>query len=317
MPLQLVEIGAQVPLDKIRTSDQKVRRETADQRLDELLNSMQKHGQIHAISLLQDNEDPSTHYELINGLRRFTAASRGQLPHLRANIYQIPAGDEQNKDLLIQQHLYAANMAEPLVPIEKGRMFEALIVEFGWDAERVAACFEGETAETVNESLKFLAIDETVLDVISANPGKFSEGHLRVLAEYSAPSKRAWRIKPDEQLRVAREIVEQTDKQVAKDPRKLEAQIRSVVKLRRDREQAKNTAARKTQADPVKALFKAVEAVESAARSLREVDLTAIKELDAGDKGEATKRLYDVIEVIDAFTNDRLAKLALSRKGVS
>lgn len=317
MPLDLIEIGAQVPLDKIKTSDQKVRRETADQRIDELLDSLHKHGQIHAVSLLRDPGDPSGKMELINGLRRFTAASKGKLPALRANVYQIPAGEEADKELLIQQHLYAANMAEPLVPIEKGRMFDALMAEFDWDAERVAECFEGETAESVNEALKFLAIDETVLDVIAANPGKFTEGHLRVLAEYAAPSKRAWRIKPDEQLRIAREIVEQTDKEVAKDPRKLEAQIRSVVKLRRNQEQVRNTAARKTQADPIKALFKAIEVVEADARGLKDVDLAAIKEIDAGDKGDATKRLYDVIETIDAFTNDRLAKLALPRKAVS
>jgi hypothetical protein len=101
------------------------------------------------------------------------------------------------------------------------------------------------------------------------------------------------------------------------DPRKLEQQIRSVVKHRRDQEQAKNSAARKPQSDPVKALFKAIEAIEGAARSLKDVDLTAIKELDAGDKGDMTTRLYDVIEVIDTFTNDRLAKLALSRKAAS
>jgi len=313
MPLELLEIGAQVPLDKITSSVQKVRRETADQRISELLESMHRHGQIHAVSLLRD--DPAGPLELINGHRRYTAALKGKLPSLRANIYRTPKGRENDKELLIQQHLYAANMAEPLVPIERGRMFEALMSEFDWDAARVAECFEGETADSVNEALKFLAIDDTVLDVIAANPGKFSEGHLRVLAEYAAPSKRAWRMKPDEQLRIAREIVEQTDKEVAKDPRKLEAQIRSVVKLRRDKEQVKNLAARKTQADPVKALFKAVEAVEAAARALKDVDLAAIKEIDAGDKGDATKRLYDAIEAIDTFTNDRLAKLA--RKAVS
>jgi ParB/RepB/Spo0J family partition protein len=316
MALEVIETGRHVPLGEIAESPQKVRRETVEQRLDDLAKSIKEHGQIHAVSLLRDDDGPAGKYELINGHRRYQAARRGGMETLRANIYRIPAGQDKNKDLLIQQHLYAANMAEPLIPVERARMFEALIQQYDMTVEQVANCFEGETAESVAEAMKYLAIDPVVLDVISAHPEKFSEGHIRVLAEFSSPDKRAWRMKPDEQLRVAREVAEQKDKLVAADPRKLEERVKSVVKLRREQERAKNEKEKikKTQADPVKVLFRAVEGVESAVRSLRDVDLLSIKEIDAGDKGDLIKRLYDSVQSLDDFANERLPKLPTSRK---
>src|SRR5438045_473617 len=72
MPLEIVEIGQQVPLSKIGEtgSAQKVRKETADQGLDELLKSMKAHGQIHAISVVENGDGT---YELANGHRRHAA----------------------------------------------------------------------------------------------------------------------------------------------------------------------------------------------------------------------------------------------------
>jgi ParB/RepB/Spo0J family partition protein len=311
MPLEVVDIGRQMPLAQIAESAQKVRKETADQGLDDLLKSMRAHGQIHAISLVENGDGT---YEVANGHRRVAAATRGDLPTLRANIYRVPAGEEESRELLIQQHLYAANMAEPLLPVERARMFDALMRDFGFDVERVAEVFEGETPETVTDTLKYLAIDETVLDIIAANPEKFSEAHLKILAEYASPAtKGAWRMKPEEQVKIAREVVDQVDKQMVRDPRKLETRIRAVVNERRAAERVKNTAAKKAQTDPVKALFKAIETVEGAVKQLRDLDLDAIKEIDAADKGNAIKRLYDVIEQVTVFNDSRLNKLKIRK----
>ncbi len=314
MPLEVVEIGKQVPLSQIAESAQKVRRETADQGLDDLLKSIRNHGQIHAISLVEDGDG---RYEVANGHRRVAAAVRGNLPSLRANVYRVPAEEEDSRDLLIQQHLYAANMSEPLIQVERARMFDALMRDFGFDVERVAEAFEGETAETVSETLTYLALDETVLDIVAANLQRFTPAHLKILAEYASPAKKgAWRMKPDEQVKIAREVVDQVDKEMVRDPRKLETRIRAVVNERRAAERVKNTAAKKAQTDPVKNLFKAVEAVESAVKTLKDVDLDAIKGIDPADKGNAIKRLYDTVEQITSFTDDRLGKVAV-RKAVA
>ncbi|MDQ6949596.1 MAG: hypothetical protein M3256_25950 [Actinomycetota bacterium] len=175
------------------------------------------------------------------------------------------------------------------------------------------AC-RGETEETVTDTLRFLSIDDQVLDLVAAHPGKFTEAHLQVIAEYASPaSKHAWRMKPDEQLKVAREIVDQVDKQVVRDPRKLEARIKSVVNERRDQERKRKAEHRSVQTDPVKALYKAVEAVETGARGLKDVDLEAVKDIDPADKGDVLKRLYDAVEAISVFADQRVAKLRLRR----
>lgn len=314
MPLELKEIGVQVPLSKIKHSAQKVRRETAAQGIDNLVSSMVKHGQIHAVSVIR-NDDGSC--EVINGHRRAAAGVLGKLPSLRANVYAVPPGEEDNRELLIQQHLYAANMAEPLLPIERARGYEALMEDLDFDVDQVAAAFDGETPETVADTLRYLNIDERVLDVVQAHPEKFTEAHLRVLADYaSAGTKGSWRMKPDEQYRVAKEIVDQVDKQVAKDPRKLETRIKAVVNERREAEKKKNAASRKALADPVKVLFKAIEAVESSVKALRDTDLSTIAEIDAGDKGSAVKRVLDCVDQLTVFHDDRLAKLKV-RKAAS
>ncbi len=307
MPLEVVRVGDQIPLNKIRETAQKVRRETADQGIDELLASMRKHGQIHAVSLIDEGDGT---YTLANGHRRMLAGQRGKFPSLRANIYRVPNGQEAERERLIQEHLYAANLAEPLLPVEKARMFDTFMRDFGFTVEQVADCFEEETPETVLDTLRFLNIDDTVLDIVAANPQKFTEAHLRVLADAASPStSRAWRMKPAEQVQVARELVEQVDKTVVKDPRKFQARVRSVVKERRDRERDKNTTNKKALTDPVKTLFKAIEGVQASVKNLKETDVAAIKEVDPSDKGMAIKMLFDVVEDVSTFIDDRLNKL--------
>jgi hypothetical protein len=192
-------------------------------------------------------------------------------------------------------------------------MFEAVMDEFGFTVEQVAESFEGETPQSVTDTLAFLAIDEAVLDIVAANPGRFTEAHLRVIADYASAAKKAWRMKPDEQVRIARELVDQTDKQVAADPRKLETRIKAVVKERRDREAEKKAQVKRGQSDPVKTLFRAIEAVETQTKALVDIDLDAIKTIDPADKGEAMKRVFDVIDRLTVYNDERLSKLPVRK----
>jgi ParB/RepB/Spo0J family partition protein len=314
MPLELVQTGVDVPVSQISEtgSPQKVRHETADTALEELANSIKKHGQVHAISLLEPNGGGK--YEVANGMRRSLAARTYGIPMLRANVYRIPAGQESNRELLIQEHLYAANMAEPLLPIERARMFDAVMREFDFSVEQVAEVF-GETADDVRDTLRYLSIDDQVLDIIAANPNKFTEAHINLMVDYASPAKRSWRMKPEEQVRVARYLADQTDKRVASDPRKLEKHIRSVVNERRDQERVKNAQTRR-QSDPVKALLKGIEGVELAVRALKAIDLNAIKAIEPADKGFAIKHTFDAVTELTTFADESLGKLTV-RKATS
>ena len=105
----------------------------------------------------------------------------------------------------------------------------------------------------------------------------------------------------------------QENKAAIADPRKFDAHIKGVVKARRDQEKQKKESSRRPQADPVKALFRSLETVESAVKSLTDSDLSEIKDIDAADKGQAIKKIYDTVEALTSFAEDRVGKLHVRR----
>lgn len=312
MPLVLTDKAIDMPLDQIEASDQKWRVSTADKGLEELAESIKTNGQIHTISLLKNG---SGKWEVINGHRRFAAGGLGKLRTLRADLYEFnPAGGE-DRNLAIARHLYAANLAEPLLPLERARMFDEVMRETGFTPVQVADLFDDETSETIGQALALLSISDEAIEVIENNPDRFTEGHLRVLADYAGPTKRAWRMQPAEQARVAREIVEQKDKTAVKDPRKFETRIKAVVNERRntEKDRRRTEEKRRKQSDPVKALLKALENVDGAVSDLLDYDLGVIKQIDPVDKGYVLNRTYTLVEQLSGFAEDKLTKLPVRK----
>src|SRR2546429_1911057 len=74
-----------LPISEIRQSPFHFRKETANEKIDDLAASIKEIGLIHAISVV---EDPAGGYELVNGHRRFLAHKRGKMNTIRANIYK-------------------------------------------------------------------------------------------------------------------------------------------------------------------------------------------------------------------------------------
>lgn len=314
MPLARTDKSVEIPLSQVGLSDQKWRAETADTGLEELAVSLKEQGQIHNVSLLR-REDGG--YEVINGHRRISAAKIAKMRRIRADLYDWDAKDGEDRELAIARHLYAANLSEPLTLLEKARMFDDIRATGGFDLDQLAEMFEDETADTINDALQLLSISEEALEVVERNPDRFTEAHLRVLADYAGASKRSWRMKPAEQAKVAREIVEQKDKTAVRDSRKFETRIKSVVNERRREEQKKKKEQKKKerrQSDPVKELFKALERTESSISELVEFETGAIKQIDPVDKGHVLKVAYTLTEQLGDFAETNLSKLP-QRKG--
>jgi ParB/RepB/Spo0J family partition protein len=313
MPLERTDRSTEIPLSQIDLSDQRWRADTADTGLEELAKSLKEQGQIHNISLLRDGGDK---YEVINGHRRVSAAKLGKLRKIRADLYDWDPAEGEDRDLAIARHLYAANLSEPLTLLEKARMFDDIRVTTGFDLEQLADLFEEETADTIQEALQLLSISGDALEVVERNPDRFTEAHLRVLADYAGGGKRAWRMKPEEQAKVAREIVEQKDKTAVRDSRKFEGRIRSVVNERRREEQVKKREQKKKerrQSDPVKELFKVLESTENSIRELVAFEIKDIKRIDPVDKGHVLKVAYTLIDQMSDFTESGLSKLPQRR----
>jgi hypothetical protein len=193
-------------------------------------------------------------------------------------------------------------------------MFDVLMREADLTIEQIADMFEDETVETISDVLELLSIGDEALEVIENNPDRFTEAHLKVLAEYASSRKRAWRMKPEEQAKVAQEIAQQTDKTVVRDPRKFESRVRAVVNERRAEEKEKRREQKRKQADPVKLLLKSLENLDSALTELVSVDLRSLKQIEAVDKGHVLNRCYTSIEQLTSFTEDQISKLPVRKE---
>jgi ParB/RepB/Spo0J family partition protein len=310
VPLKMTKEAVDVSLNQIEMSFQKWRTTTADQGIQELATSLKEKGQIHAISLL----DRGNHkYEVIQGHRRTTAAPKAGLSKIRADLYRYEEADGEDLDTEIARFLYAANLSEPLVPLEKARMFDSIMREADLTIEQLANMFEDETVETISDVLELLSISDEALEVVENNPDRFTEAHLKVLAEYASSRKRAWRMKPEEQAKVAQEIAQQTDKTVVRDPRKFESRVRAVVNERRTEEREKRKEQKRKQADPVKVLLKSLENLDSAVAELVSIDLRSLKRIEAVDKGHVLNRCYTSIEQLTTFAEERIGKLPVRK----
>ncbi|OFW01803.1 MAG: hypothetical protein A3H94_07175 [Acidobacteria bacterium RIFCSPLOWO2_02_FULL_60_20] len=127
--------------------------------------------------------------------------------------------------------------------------------------------------------MHYLNIAQPVLDLIAAAPQKFSSEHLEILAEYASPSKKkAWRITPEEQEKIAKKLLTQEDKRIVASPRVFEAEIRDMVGERRAKagQMKKRLKGPRTQVDSVKDLVRAVEEAEKAVKGLDKVELALI-----------------------------------------
>lgn len=298
-----------LPLSKIRQSPYHFRKETANEKLDDLAASIKEVGLIHAISVVE-NQDGT--YELINGHRRFLAHKRAKLGTVRANIYTFEPEelkDARKQQQAVVQFLLAANSQEPLIPVERARYYAEAMEKFNWEPADIARVHHV-TVDAVMDDLLFLNLTEETLDLVQAHMDSFSMETLRVLAEHSSPSARkAWAMTPTEQVEVATAIAHQRDKRLVESPRALRAHIQDIVKNRRSVTAAANRRLGSNGDDPVKALFKLLESAQKAVEPLTKADLSGIKEIEPADKGAAYSALLQMADSLIKFADGPITQL--------
>jgi ParB family chromosome partitioning protein len=180
-------------VNEIKLSPHHFRDTTVDKRLEQLATSFKKVGQVHAISVVRRNGSK----ELINGHRRWKAAPLAGMKTLRADIYEFDGKEIDNpaeQQKAIAQFLLAANMSEPLLPLERANYYDDAIQNLGMTIEDLAD-IHSVSVDEIREDLKFKNLSEEVIAIVQGAPDKFTQAHLKILAEYASPSdKKAWRI---------------------------------------------------------------------------------------------------------------------------
>jgi ParB family transcriptional regulator, chromosome partitioning protein len=178
-----------VDIDLIEPNDVQPRAHLADDRLDDLAQSIKTNGIIQPIVVRRIDHD---RYQIIAGERRWRAAQRAGLQKVPVVVKDLAP---QEKKRRLEMALVENIQRENLNPIEEAEAYQRLVTEFGLRHEDVAAQV-GKDRSTVANMLRLLRLPEEVRAEVAA--ARLSMGHARALV--SLPNEA-------DQRRVARDVL--------------------------------------------------------------------------------------------------------------
>jgi len=158
-----------VPVGKIKPNRYQPRREFRSAELDELAESIKKHGVLQPLLLTQENAES---YELIAGERRWRAAQLAGLTEVPAIIKT--AGDLEKLELALIENI----QRQDLNPIEKAMSYKQLIDSFALTQEEASKRL-GLSRSALANTLRLLNLPTEMQTAISS--GELNEGQARAL----------------------------------------------------------------------------------------------------------------------------------------
>ena len=159
----------EIDLNKISPNRFQPREEFDPIKIDELAESIKKHGVLNPIIVREMGLEK---YEIIAGERRFRAAKAAGLETAPALIKQ-----PQEQEVL-EMALIENLQREDLNPVEEAKGYDRLKREFGLTQEEVSDA-TGKARSTVANSLRLLSLTETALRLLQQ--GKIEKGHAKIL----------------------------------------------------------------------------------------------------------------------------------------
>jgi len=160
----------EVDIDRLVPNAQQPRLRMDDAALEELAESIRRHGIIQPILVRQDGPP----YRIIAGERRWRAAQRAGLLRVPVVVRELSGGDGQSLELALIENLQREN----LNPIDQAHAFERLAAEFSLTLEQIAAAV-GKDRSSVANIRRLLKLPEEVQADLSS--GALSAGHARAL----------------------------------------------------------------------------------------------------------------------------------------
>lgn len=174
-PRQRVNIVLHVPVENIRSNPHQPRKEFNEERLEELANSIKKHGLIQPITVRYIGEK---RFELISGERRLRASKLAGKEEIPAYIREV------NDEDIISFALIENIQREDLNPIEIALGYQRLVEEAGYTQAEVAERV-GKNRTTVTNMLRLLNLPPFIQAALRDN--KISMGHARALISIEDP----------------------------------------------------------------------------------------------------------------------------------
>ena len=162
------EKSSEILLSQIRANQYQPRTSFDQKKLEELAESIKKHGVIQPVLVRKDGKG----FELVAVERRFRAAKLAKLKKIPVVVSNI--SDVQSLEIAILENI----QREDLNPLEVAKGYQSLKDEFGYTQEAVAKSV-GKPRSSVANSLRLLTLSPKIQDEI--DKGVISEGHAKVL----------------------------------------------------------------------------------------------------------------------------------------
>lgn len=175
-----------IDIKKIRFNLYQPRKETDNQKLQELANSISENGIIQPVIV---REIANEQYELIAGQRRVTAAKLAGFEKVPAIIRS--AQDQEMLEFSIVENI----QREDLNPMDEARAYEKLVNEFQLTHNRISEIV-GKNRATITNTLRILKLPSEVRELVAQ--GRLSAGHARAILQ----------VRPDLQIEFANFIVQ-------------------------------------------------------------------------------------------------------------
>ncbi len=161
--------AAELLIDEISPSRLQPRKYFDDEKLEELVLSIQENGVLQPV-IVQKGE--GNRYELIVGERRWRASKKAGLKKIPAIIREV--SDTESLEIAIIENIHR----QDLNPIEEAEAYARLADEFGLTQEKLGKRL-GKNRASIANTLRLLKLPQGVQeDVIS---GRLSMGHARAL----------------------------------------------------------------------------------------------------------------------------------------
>ena len=177
---------SELPIMKIEPRQDQPRRRFDEAALEDLADSIAKHGVIQPITV---RPQESGYYQIIAGERRWRAARRAGLETVPVRILTV---DEQKA---MEMALVENLQREDLNPIEEAQGYESLQQTYGMTQEEVAQSV-GKSRPAIANAMRLLMLSEDVRRLVEE--GELSAGHARALLPLEHP---------DVQMNVAQTIL--------------------------------------------------------------------------------------------------------------
>ncbi len=160
-----------LPLEEIDINPYQPRSHFDKEKLDELAESIKKHGILQPIVVSKVNNN----YELIAGERRLRAAKLLNLEEVPVIVREV--SDRDKLELSIIENIQRQN----LNPVEEGKSYQRLMEEFGLTQEEIAKQV-GRGISIVSSSVRILKLPIIIQEALSAR--QLSLSHAKIILTY-------------------------------------------------------------------------------------------------------------------------------------